>query len=141
MKVQWAMLANAAEVREGLVSVLGGAWDSIAADGPGDDETPAAVLRGTLVMRLMLSREETDREHALEVRVVDADGQVLGRSSGTFTVAQNPALPVGWDQGMVMNLNLTGVRLPRIGPYEVTVHIDNVFHHALAFQVAQRPTG
>lgn len=138
MKVQWAMLANAVEVRDGLVNMLGGAWDSIAVTQTPEEGAPLAVMRATLVLRVLLDRSETGREHTIELRVVDADGAVQAQTSGTFSARPNPALPIGWDQGLVLPISLSGARLNRIGGHEVTILIDGEFHHSVPFQVVDR---
>jgi hypothetical protein len=138
MKVQWAMLANAVEVRDGLVNMLGGAWDSIAVTQTPAEGAPLAVMRATLVLRVLLDRSETGREHTIELRVVDADGAVQAQTSGTFSAKPNPNLPIGWDQGLVLPISLSGARLNRIGGHEVTILIDGEFRHSVPFQVVDR---
>jgi len=141
MKVQWAMLANAVEVRDGLVNMLGGAWDSIAVTQTPEEDAPLAVMRATLVLRVLLDRSETGRDHTIELRVVDADGAVQAQTSGTFSVKPNPGLPIGWDQGLVLPISLSGARLNRIGGHEVTILIDGEFLHSVPFQVVDRRGG
>jgi hypothetical protein len=138
MRVQWAMLANAVEVRDGLLNMLGGAWDSIAVTATPEAGAPLAVMRSTLVLRVLLDRTETGREHTIEARVVDADGAVQAHSSGTFSAPPNPDLPIGWDQGLVLPISLSGARLSRLGGHEVTILIDGEFLYSVPFQVVDR---
>lgn len=138
MRVQWAMLANAVEVRDGLVNMLGGGWDSIAVTRDPVPGAPTATMRGHLVLRILLGSDETGREHPLDIRVVDADGGVRATVSGTFSVPASSALPIGWEQGIVMSFDLSGTRLESVGGHEVTVLIGGEAVHSVPFQVVDR---
>jgi hypothetical protein len=135
MQVDWMILANSAETHDGLVSVLGGGWDTVSSTPTPDG--PAAVLRGSLVLRLLLTSTETGSPHGLQVKVVDEDGRTIHEIAGEFTVEMAPELPEGWDQGFVATFDITGMALPGPGTYEIAVSADGEFLRAIPFRVME----
>lgn len=132
MQVDWMLLANGAETHDGLVSILGGGWDTVtAAPMPGG----GTELRGALVLRLLLTSTETGTSHTLQVKIVDEDGRSLHEIAGEFTVDRAPGLPDGWDQGFAMTFDLAGMMLPGAGAYEIAVSADGEFLRAIPFRV------
>lgn len=133
MQVDWMLLANGAENHDGLVSILGGGWDTVAATPlPGGAGTE---LRGALVLRLLLTSTETGSSHSLQVKIVDEDGHPIHEIAGEFTVDRAPGLPDGWDQGFAMTFDLAGMLLPGEGAYEIAVSADGEFLRAIPFRV------
>ena len=138
MKVQWAMLANAAELRGGLLSMLGGGWDTVRSTLAPGDGAPAAVLRGVLVTRVLLSRSEAGAAHTIQLKVIDADGRVQAETPAiSFSAPLNPNLPAGWDQGVILPIDVTGVALSQTGVYEIAIHVDDHYAESVSFQVVR----
>jgi hypothetical protein len=135
MQVDWMVLSNAAEVHDGLVSMIGGGWDTVTAGGGPDGA--AAVIRGNLVLRLLLQRMEAGVEHSLQVKVVDEDGRPVHEIEGHFEVEIAADLPEGWDQGFLASFDLTGMPLPHVGVYEIAVTVDGEFLRAIPFRVLE----
>src|SRR6185369_2498415 len=72
MRLDWALLANAAEgPPNGLVYILGAGIDTL-----WREQFPAP-FGGALVLRLLSSRIEADRGHKIEVHCVDEDGRPI----------------------------------------------------------------
>lgn len=128
MKLDWMLLANYAEVTPtGLVTVVGGTWDTMTVHGPLPDDAPegaVAVLTGHVVVRALFHVTETGREHAFALTVMDEDGGEVAQVAGGMQVERQPDLPPGWDQGVNMALTLTGVPVPRFGLYTISFQLD-----------------
>ena len=131
MKLDWILLANYAEVGPaGLLTVVGGTWDTLTVHAPLPDDAPeeaVAVLSGSVVVRALFHVTETDREHEFTLIVMDEDGGEVARIEGGMRVERQPDLPPGWDQGVNMALGVTGMPVPRFGLYTISVQIDG--HH------------
>jgi hypothetical protein len=133
MRLDWALLAEAAQLREGLAFVLGGGIDTVAAT-----QMPAR-LDAAIVVRLLLHRSETDSPHVIEVRVVDEDGGQLAAMHGHFRATPTPSHPKGWDVPLMAVFGLHGLNLPRNGLYSVEVLADGVHQRTLNFQLVATP--
>ncbi len=141
MRLDWIMLANYAEVGPtGLLTVVGGTWDTLTVHGPLPDEAPAdavAVLTGFVVVRALFHVTETGREHEFALTVMDEDGGDVARVDGTVRVERQPELPPGWDQGVNLALNVSGMPVPRFGLYSISVQLDGQHVGDRAFRVVQ----
>src|SRR5262245_57767871 len=97
------ILANYAEAPpgSGLLNMIGGAWDTINVHAPldGAPENVFAVMQGHLVIRLLFHATETDRDHNLQVTVMDEDGQQLASAEAEIPIKRDRGLPAGWLQG------------------------------------------
>jgi uncharacterized protein DUF6941 len=120
MKLDWALLANYAEVRDGLAFVTGGGIDTI--------QTPQlpAVLNATILVRLLLHRTETNKQHSLDLEITDEDGNSIAKVQAGVTVALNTDLPVGWDVPSMVALNVHGLQLAKEGRYAIEISADSV---------------
>jgi len=78
MRLDWAMLADGAQLRGGLAFVLGGGIDTVNAA-----ELPAN-LNATLLIRLLLHRTETDRDMRLKPGAWTRMDASWPRSTDTF---------------------------------------------------------
>jgi hypothetical protein len=128
VKLDWILLANYAEVGPaGLLTVVGGTWDTMTVHAPLPDDAPegaVAVLTGSVVVRALFHVTETDREHGFLLTVMDEDGGDVARIEGSVDVDRQPDVPPGWDQGVNMAVSLTGMPVPRFGLYTISLQID-----------------
>jgi len=136
MKLDWAMLANHAEVQNGLAYINGGAIDTVNAL-----EAPVAFV-GSLVFRLTLHPTELDRPHQIEIQILAEDGQQIAELKGQSQVpaSSETALPKGWDAGALLSFGLTGLRLPRFGFYSIEILIDGNHAKSIPFRAVQLRT-
>ena len=133
MKLDWALLANYAEVRDGLVFVTGGGIDTV--------QTPElpAILNATILVRLLLHRTEANKPHALELEITDEDGRTVAKVQAGVNVGLNPDMPLGWDLPSVVALNIHGLRLEKEGRYAVEISADNVHLRTLNLRTKINP--
>ncbi len=133
MKLDWAMLANFAEVREGLVFVVGGGIDTV------NTAQMPAPLNATILVRLLLHRTEANKQHSLEMEITDEDGNSVAKVQAGFMVASNPELPVGWDIPGMFALNVHGLQLAKEGRYAIEISADNVHLRTLNLRTKVNP--
>jgi hypothetical protein len=137
VKLGWMLLANHAEVNNGLLYIAGGTWDTSTVHAPpeGLPEGSVAQVTGTLVIRLLFHVTETDRDHTFTVTLMDEDGGEVGKIEGGATISRIQGLPPGWDQGLNLAIPLTGIPLPRFGLYNLSVQVDGQHLGDLPFRV------
>src|SRR5579864_5470460 len=88
MEVDFAFLADAADVSMGKLFVLGGAFDTIHVA-----SFPATHPILAVVLRLLLSPVDLDRKHNLQILLLDADGKHIASANGELTVPKAPGSP------------------------------------------------
>lgn len=129
MKLDWALLADSAQVRGGLAFVLGGGIDTVRSDSV-PFELEAAVL-----VRLLLHRTEAETDHVVEVRVLDEDGRELFADHRHVHAHVPPDLPVGWDIPVQVVFAVRGVSLSREALYSVEVLGDRAHLKSLPLRL------
>ena len=128
MRIDCALLCDAATVREGLLHVLGGGITRA-----GRPEYPAP-LDLTLALRILIHPTEMDRRHQLEVRLQGADGEPIAG----FEIAFESTDPGDLEPGEHASLALPlvpppTVGLPKPGRYSFEVLIDGVHQATVPF--------
>lgn len=135
MRLDWALLANAAEAPpSGLVYILGGGFDTLIRD---QFPTP---FGGVVVLRLQTTRLETERVHKVEVHCTDQDGKPFVPQPIVVVLPprQVPAdYPHGWDLSASIVINLTSVPIERPGLYNFEILIDDQQVRTLPFRVVK----
>ncbi|MGH7764429.1 MAG: DUF6941 family protein [Candidatus Dormibacteraceae bacterium] len=133
MRLDWALLASAAEAPpNGLVYILGAGIDTLTRD-----QFPTG-FGGSLVIRLLTTRLETERAHKLEVHCSDEDGMAVLPQPIILTLPsrQVPAdYPHGWDLASSIVINLAGVPIPHSGFYNFEILVDDQQVRSLPFRV------
>ena len=132
MQLDWAMMAEAVQIKDGLAYVLGGGFDTVLSG-----QLPAA-LHGAIAVRVLLHRTEVDREHAVEVRVLDEDGAELLRLHGHFQAHEPDDLPLGWDIPLLVTFAMPNLPLTKEGRYSVEILGDGSHLKSLNLRVRLR---
>jgi len=140
VKLDLMMLANHAEVQNGLMYVSGGGWDTINVQAPTQGVPPDVftVMQGFLLVKLLFHPTETDREHEFRIAVMDSDGKELAGTQGSFRVDRDHDLPGGWLQNVNIVLPVTGIPLPGPGRYEINLNVDGQWLGDRPFRVLKR---
>jgi hypothetical protein len=119
-EVEFALLAHAAQVsRDGLISMLGGGWDTAAVP---EDAFPASIVL-SVVFRMSFGAEELGRAHQGGIGVEGENGERL--VTVTFTVAPQATeeeLPQGWKHNVSMAVPVP-VQFPGPGLYVVSIGV------------------
>jgi len=136
MELDYALLADSAQVSEGKTFVLGGGVTILWR------EQYPAPLGITLVAQLTYHRSEIESDHELRIEVVDADGHpVIPEIRGGMHIGE-PA--PGMPSNVTLNVPLVIAfpplpALQRPGAYSVELLVDGRHLKSLPFAVAHPP--
>jgi hypothetical protein len=133
MDVTTAMLADFAQVREGLLMVSSGGVARCYR------EQLPAPLGVFLAIVLELDRMEAERAHELSVIVVDEDGGELVEISGEIQLGENQ-LMIGENLNVPITFDLRNVPVERFGPVEVRLYVDGEHRSTLPIWMMQTPS-
>ncbi len=136
MDLDFALVADYAEVIAGKLYLMGGGWDTLHVP-----NVPAAV-RFAVALGVRIEWEETNRQVPIRVTVEDDDGAPYARAEGSVSVGRPPDLPPGSPQVAKLALVL-GVSLPQYGGYRVLVTAgegETERTRSLPFRLVRAPT-
>jgi hypothetical protein len=133
VEIDYAILAEHAEVANNKLYLMGGGWDTMAVP-----DVPATV-RLTMVAGVRVDWDETNVQIPMSVRVTDEDAQEVLRIDGSMNVGRPPQLVGGSSQLSQMTFVLN-MGLPRFGGYQVTFQAgagDAVISRSLPFRLTK----
>ena len=138
MRLDWALLANAAEAPpNGLVYILGAGFDTLVRD-----QFPTA-FGGVIVLRVQTTRLESERPHRVEVHCSDEDGKPVLQQPIVLNIPPRklpPDYPHGWDLSANIVINLTAVAIAGPGFYNIAILIDDQQVRSLPFRAIKPAT-
>lgn len=138
MDIDYALLADHAEVLGGKLYLMGGGWDTTHAP-----EAPASA-RLVVAIGVRIEWDETNQPIALALALQDDDGQELVRAEGQVQVGRPPALPPGASQ-LSQTVVVIQAQLPAFGGYRVRLTARTPAgeerSRTLPFRLVQRPVG
>ncbi|MBI2070580.1 MAG: hypothetical protein HYT79_08245 [Elusimicrobia bacterium] len=134
MELDFAFLADSAEVTGGKLYVLGGAFDTIWVK-----ESPVTLPRMTLVMRFLMTPAETGREHRLEIMIIDEDGRKIVNLSSGINVERAPNLGPGVKQSVPIALNFFNTRFEKIGAHAIEILVNGTSLKSIPLKIQQQP--
>jgi hypothetical protein len=134
MDIEFALLADYAEIVGGKLYLMGGGWDVFHAP-----EAPVS-LRVAIALGVRVGWDETNQPIPVNIGVMDDDAQQLARIEGSMTTGRPPALPPGSSQlsQLAANLPLT---LQRFGGYHVQIAVGPpgaIITREVAFRLERR---
>ncbi len=129
MRIDWLILADAAQVIGNKLFLLGGGWDVITLQGP-----PPVVHRAAIAVAIRVGWHETNRKHTMELQVVHDDGAVLATLNGEIQVAQPPDAMPGQDQRIQFAANLD-LNITEAGGYALVARINGQEEDRSPFRV------
>lgn len=110
IEVDFLILADRAEVLNGKLYMMGGAWDAIGMLGP---DQPSQFMA---VVAFLVPWNATNIEHSCGIRLEDADGNSVLSFSYAIKTGRPPSLPDGAAQRVVACIPIT-TQFPRAGMY------------------------
>jgi hypothetical protein len=135
MRVDTALLCDAATVREGLLHILGGGVSQVI--------RPAfpAELGVTLALRIMVHPTELDHPHDLQIVLQDDDGLQITKVDLHVEVGDRSAVPAGEEGEILLPWSFPGrPLLPHEGRYSFEVLIDGNHQLSVPLRAALPPT-
>jgi hypothetical protein len=134
MKIQYALIADSAEIVNGKLYLMGGGWDHFSAR-----ELPVQ-LRLAVAVGIRIEWDETNIAHPLDIFIEDDDGKELARVNGSMQVGRPSNLPQGGTQLSQMAVTLP-LRVDAWGGYRVRISAGegpDSQGSILPFRVAQK---
>jgi hypothetical protein len=130
MDVTTAMLADFAQVREGLLFVASGGVTRCYRD---QLPAPLGVYLATV---LELDRMEAEQIHQLQVVVVDEDGQELAEIAGEIQLGATQ-LMINENLNVPITFDLRNVPVEKFGSVEIRLYVANEHRRTLPIWVLQ----
>ena len=134
MELDFAFLADAADVPLGKLFVLGGAFDTINVSG-----FPATHPFLSVVVRFLFRPHDLDRKHDIEILLLDADGKQVAQAKGDLTMPKSPDSPAGWKQAIILPLRFFNVPFKQAGHYSFEILADGQMLKAIPLRVIEAP--
>lgn len=134
MELDFAFLADAADVSSGKLFVMGGAFDTIHVPG-----FPATHPSLAVALRLLLSPVDLDRKHQLQILLLDADAKHIASASGELHVPKSPDAPAGWKQSVLLPLRFFNVPFAAAGHYSIEILANGNLLKAIPLRVVTPP--
>ena len=131
MKLDFAFLADAAEVVNGKLYVMGGSFDTLWAK-----TMPLIHPRLSLVLKLQFTPSELDRNHKLEITLINADGQKIANVTGDIQPGKNPKTPSGYPHNFISVVNFNNLQLKVHGDYSFEILANNTSLVSLPLRVS-----
>jgi hypothetical protein len=131
MKLQLAALADYANIAQGGKLNLMGVFDVI-----GTRSFPVIHPSMVLALRLRFEYEDGDREHKVQVFVVDEDGRQIARAEGMI---RPPRLDPGKWISSNHILTFQQVHISKAGTVSFDVYCDGSQEQRLPLQILQLP--
>lgn len=129
--VDFLILADRAEVVNGKLYVMGGAWDRIFAQ---DLQVPSMI---SLAIGILVPWLATNQQHAARIVVEDEDGASVGFQADVgFNTGRPAGAEVGETQRVILALPSVSLTFPRYGRFYVQAYINGTQAKRVAFQVA-----
>lgn len=133
MEIDFAFLADAAEVANGKLHLVGGAFDTI-----WTRTVPFNYPKLSLAMRLLFNPAELDRKHKVEIRIMHEDGKTIPPSvGGDLEIPRNPNLPKGWKQGFMTVMDFANLNFPGFGDYSFELVVNSTSVKSIPLRIAQ----
>lgn len=130
--VDFLILADRAEVVNGKLYVMGGAWDRIFAQ---DLRNPSVI---SLAIGILVPWLATNQQHSATIGIEDADGVSVGfQAEVGFNTGRPAGAEVGEAQRVLLAIPSLAVQFPRYGRFYVQAYINGHQAKRVTFQVAQ----
>jgi len=132
MEITTALLADFAQVREGLLFVASGGVTRCYRD---DMPAPLGVF---LAVVLALDKLEAERPHDVEVVVIDEDGGQLAQIAGQIQLGE-PQLLLNENLNLPITFDLRNIPVERYGNIECLLYVGGELRTSLGLWVLQSP--
>ncbi|MDX1510521.1 MAG: hypothetical protein R3249_04190 [Nitriliruptorales bacterium] len=131
MQLAAALLCDAANVRERMISILSGGITRI--------RRPSypAPLNAQLALVVELHQTEIGHRHEVGVLVQGQDGQQVATAQAAFDATGD--VSPGETILVPIVVGLGGAMLPGPGPYSIEVTLDGMHHRTIPFRVMEPP--
>ncbi len=133
MKVEWLIVADAAQVVGNKLYLLGGGWDVLTVN----SGFPFSY-RFSVATSFKVLWNETNQRHNFEIEVFTEDGETLTKVGGQVEVGRPPGIRPGQEQRMQLAADF-GVELKGPGTYAVVARLEGQEDARTQFHVVPGP--
>lgn len=133
MKVEWLILADAAQVVGHKLYLMGGGWDVLTVNSGFPYQHRFAVAVAFTVPWL-----ETNQRHNFEIEVATEDGKTLAKVDGQIEVGRPPGIQPGQEQRVQLAADFV-VGLEGPGTYVVIARLEGQESGRVHFNVVAGP--
>jgi hypothetical protein len=137
--VDFALLADAVQVVQGKLYVLGGGWDTLFVPG-----FPARHPSLGVGLRVRVPWSWTEHTLVIEVDLQDEDGARMLPApplAQGVRVARPPGVPEGTDIGVARSFTFNNLTFPKTGAYSFVISLGGEVATRLRFSVRPRSGG
>lgn len=133
MKVDFAFLADSAQVIDGKLFVMGGGFDTI-----WTTRLPAIQQHVAFVMRLLFSNKDAGKRHNLEIKVVHEDKGEVARLSGELRIEKQPRTPMVGASSVSTVMNIESLQFRELGNYRFEIHVNGSHMKSIPLRIAKK---
>jgi hypothetical protein len=133
IKLEWLILADAAQMMGNKLYMLGGGWNILAVPG-----FPTQT-QFCLVLAFQVPWMMTNRRHDFQIELADQDGQTLFVLDAGFEVGRPIGLKPGQTQRVPATLAMGGT-FPKAGTYVIIVRDTDGEHGRISFDLTTAST-
>jgi len=135
VRIDTALLCDAATVREGLLHILGGGVTRL-----NRPEYPAQLAPLTLALRILVHPSEADRTHQLDVRLQAEDAQEIAKFDVQFGIGDPGDVQPGEELSVALPLIMPPqIGMPQAGRYSFELLIDGIHQVSIPFIATHLP--
>jgi hypothetical protein len=138
VQLDFAVIADGVQQRpDGKLDIFGAGFDTILAQ-----SAPARHLRIVVVVRVLITRAEARRAHAVDVILRPVGGEPIAHAHAELGAIPGAAeiIPTGRLAGIGLNLAFNEVVFPEFGAYEFAIQWDEkAVRRPIRLFVAQTP--
>ena len=134
VELDFAFLADAADVSMGKLFVLGGAFDTIHVPA-----FPAGHPILAVVIRLLLSPMYLDQKHALEILLLDADAKHIASATGELMVPKVARISCQAGSAVILPLRFFNVPFKQEGYHGIEILADGKKMKHIPLRVIETP--
>jgi hypothetical protein len=133
MDVEWIIVADAAEVINNKLYLMGGGWDVLMLNRAFPTQQQVAVA-----VSVRVPWNETNQRRQIQIDFTDEDGRSLGKIDGQFEVGRPAGIPQGQPQRFQMAITVPlGFEKP--GGHAIVASIDGEVRARTSFSVVEGP--
>lgn len=132
MEIDFAFLADRADIVNGKLYLLGGAFDAIYSS-----KVPVKHQSMTLVMRFLFSPPELDQNYRIEVRLIDADGKKVLAVPGDFSIKRSKNAEEGYRTPFLTSINFFNTPFDHFGDYSFEIFVNGTCLKSVPLRITE----
>ena len=133
MKVEWLILADAAQVVGNKLYLLGGGWDTLFVN----SAFPVA-RRCAVAASFQVPWDETNVKHNVLIEILTDDGVEVGKIEAQIEVGRAPGVTPGVDQRAQIAADLS-IEFQAAGTFSIVASIEGEIQQRTSFRVLAGP--